>query len=78
LSLRVACAICCLISSSFLNSFIKEVSDLLDGLEKRQNALERENAELKKELDLAKALIEEGNKAKDELIEKLSKAQQQH
>ena len=58
------------------NSFIKEVSDLLDGLEKRQNALEKENAELKEELALAKALIEEGNKVKDELIEKLSKAQQ--
>ena len=52
------------------------MSVLLDALEKRQLALERENAQLKEELSAANTLIEEGDKAREDLIEKLSKAQQ--
>ena len=57
-------------------SLLKEVSVLLNALEKRQLALEWENAQLKEELSAANTLIEEGDKAREELIEKLSKAQQ--
>eukprot|EP00804_Cyclotella_cryptica_P012215 CCRYP_018226-RA/>CCRYP_018226-RA protein AED:0.27 eAED:0.27 QI:82/1/1/1/1/1/3/477/800 len=69
--------------SSFLQSqlyekenLLKEVSVFLVALEKRQRALEQENAQLKEDLALANTLIKEGDKAREELTEKLAKAQQ--
>lgn len=52
-------------------SFVEDLTKLLDDLEKRQNTLDRENAELKKELAVAKAKIEEGEKERAEMSEKL-------
>lgn len=65
-----------MLTQSF-NSFVQEISDLLFGLEKRQTVLERENVELRKELAEAKAKIEEGDKERAELSEKLAKAEHQ-
>lgn len=56
-------------------SLLKEVSILLEALEKRQLALESENAQLREDLAAATALIEEGDAARDALIEKLAEKQ---
>jgi centromeric protein E len=53
-------------------SFVEDLTKLLDDLEKRQNTLELENAELKKELAAAKVKIDEGDKERAEMLEKLS------
>ena len=59
------------------NRFIDEIAALLDGLEKRQAALDQENTELKKDLAAAKAQIEEGDKLRADLEERLAKNQPQ-
>ena len=53
-------------------SLLREVSVLLEALEKRQLDLERENAQLREDLAVATALIEEGEAARESLVQKLA------
>ena len=60
-----------------LYSILKEVSVLLEALEKRQIELERENKQLKEDLTGAIRLIEEGDNARKILEKQLTEKEEQ-
>ncbi len=57
-------------------SLLKEVSVLLEALEKRQIELEQENSQLREDLAEATNMIEEGEKERKVLQEKLAEKEQ--
>lgn len=62
---------------SSLCSILKEVSILLEALEKRQLELERENKQLKEDLSGAARLLEEGDNMRKILEKQLTEKEEQ-